>query len=238
MLWCCNQQCILLSINWTDTSGFNQDTTNFSGSNGHAAYISGSNKTPPTPVAPMDVPPTSVAPMDAPPTPVAPTKTPPTPVAPTGTLPSATLPNATLPSSVPEAPPMPVPPTKGLLTAAQPTKSPPMLVPPTKLPPMSTSTTCPALSTENDLSQSYIGFEEGFSCEYGEECCCGEYPALICECINGEWMCLFTDHCLLPCSSDYAITTSDLAIVSLTATDVMTTRQQQSIYINAGGLVI
>ena len=37
------------------------------------------------------------------------------------------------------------------------------------------------------------------SCEYGEECCCGEcYPSLICNCTDGRWGCYFTDACLHP----------------------------------------
>jgi hypothetical protein len=38
---------------------------------------------------------------------------------------------------------------------------------------------------------------EGLSCEYGQECCCGDCgPSISCQCSGGGWACLNTDRCL------------------------------------------
>jgi len=44
---------------------------------------------------------------------------------------------------------------------------------------------------------------EGASCPYGEETCCGDtYPATICECHSGQFLCYATDACLIPSCPD------------------------------------
>lgn len=37
------------------------------------------------------------------------------------------------------------------------------------------------------------------TCAYGQESCCGEtFDSFLCDCVDGEWICLFTDACLEP----------------------------------------
>ena len=44
------------------------------------------------------------------------------------------------------------------------------------------------------------------TCEYGEECCCGEcHPSIVCSCSGGTWSCHATDACMIagcPCHDD------------------------------------
>ena len=43
------------------------------------------------------------------------------------------------------------------------------------------------------------GCSDGLSCEYGEECCCGDcHPSLVCDCRGGQWGCYYTDACMIP----------------------------------------
>lgn len=51
--------------------------------------------------------------------------------------------------------------------------------------------------------------DEGLSCSFGQECCCGTcYPSLSCTCTGGSWACFATDACMIPscegrpCASD------------------------------------
>lgn len=47
---------------------------------------------------------------------------------------------------------------------------------------------------------------EPTTCEYGEECCCGQcYPSLVCSCGAAGWSCYATDACMIagcPCHGD------------------------------------
>ena len=59
------------------------------------------------------------------------------------------------------------------------------------------STGCPA------RQPSYSGTEEcseeGVSCGYGQECCCGScYTSYECTCRYGTWSCYYTDACYMP----------------------------------------
>lgn len=39
----------------------------------------------------------------------------------------------------------------------------------------------------------------GLECDYGQECCCGEcHPSIVCNCLNGQWGCYYTDACMIP----------------------------------------
>jgi hypothetical protein len=61
--------------------------------------------------------------------------------------------------------------------------------------------TCPA---EAPVGMS--GCDGPATCEYGEECCCGEcYASLVCACSGGSWSCHATDACLIagcPCHGE------------------------------------
>ena len=45
--------------------------------------------------------------------------------------------------------------------------------------------------------------DEGLTCEYGEECCCGQcFPSLVATCSGGQWGAHNTDACLRPACPD------------------------------------
>jgi len=63
---------------------------------------------------------------------------------------------------------------------------------------------CPAEPAINEACT-----DEGVSCAWGEECCCGTCsPSLVCTCASGSWACYATDACFIPscegrpCSAD------------------------------------
>ncbi len=95
---------------------------------------------------------------------------------------------------------------EGSPTEAPPTGIPATLAPPTSVPgtggpPTPASSTCPSIPP--DTGDSCVGFENNLTCEFGEECCCGQcFPSLICECSGGQWGCFFSDACLAPCPTD------------------------------------
>lgn len=53
--------------------------------------------------------------------------------------------------------------------------------------------------------------DDGLSCEWGTECCCGEcFPSTVCECTGGSWACYATDACMIPsCEGRVCETDSD-----------------------------
>ena len=46
--------------------------------------------------------------------------------------------------------------------------------------------------------------DEGLSCDYGSECCCGDcFSSMFCDCSDGSWVCGATDACLVAtCEGD------------------------------------
>lgn len=52
---------------------------------------------------------------------------------------------------------------------------------------------CPSDPTASVTCAGYV------HCEYGGETCCGRaYPSLVCDCVNGDFLCRNTDACLMP----------------------------------------
>ena len=53
--------------------------------------------------------------------------------------------------------------------------------------------------------------QEGASCNYGTECCCGTcYPSTFCNCSGGQWACGSTDACMRPsCEGSTCTTEAD-----------------------------
>ncbi len=53
--------------------------------------------------------------------------------------------------------------------------------------------------------------QEGASCNYGTECCCGTcYPSTFCNCSRGQWACGSSDACMRPsCEGSTCTTDTD-----------------------------
>lgn len=70
--------------------------------------------------------------------------------------------------------------------------------------PVATPIPCPVSEDEEDDVEPPRGAcaPEQQSCRFGRECCCGRCaPNLVCECLEGQWACYFTDFCSFPSCS-------------------------------------
>lgn len=71
---------------------------------------------------------------------------------------------------------------------------------------------CPESATPNSACS-----DEGLSCQFGQECCCGAcYPSLSCTCGGGTWACAATDACLgapIGCNTPDAGTLPDASVI-------------------------
>ncbi|MFT6397590.1 MAG: hypothetical protein ACJAYU_002344 [Bradymonadia bacterium] len=56
----------------------------------------------------------------------------------------------------------------------------------------------PACSSEPPIGETCSAANEGVSCEWGTECCCGDcFASTFCDCTDGVWGCGATDACFI-----------------------------------------